>query len=177
MTREEVYDHLFNSANISRANVELPRAFDEQVDHLKNKSIQARNAYVDYPGDTAVLLYMPNLLAKFAVFFDIHGVPIRGADLLVPLVRMAGQAAIRRALDSERAYQDANATVWAHGGHPSIADELVYIDRYFDKVMTIERAQLHNSHRNVVIDILRKVAGMILRCIENHGIPPSLEDN
>lgn len=74
-------------------------------------------------------------------------------------------------IDTERAYQerDQKEKFWDHGGIPSVEAELLLVEEYVSKART---AWSNNPGNNEVLHVLRKIAGIIVRCGENHKLPP-----
>ena len=67
---------------------------------------------------------------------------------------------------TERVYQ---AKKWIHKGTPSIEAEILLMEEYLSKVRTVWSA---TSDKTQVLDMMRKVVGVGIRCFENHGCPP-----
>jgi len=69
------------------------------------------------------------------------------------------------AIDGERAYQNRIAgEKHEHAGRRGVAEEILMMEEY----LLLARAALDKGDK-AVFDILRKVAGMIVRCFENNG--------
>jgi hypothetical protein len=73
------------------------------------------------------------------------------------------------ALNSERAYQDFSAEKWQHKGEPTLEAELLLIDEY----ITLSKHAWRTGHGNTdVLEQLRKLGGVLVRCFENYGVVP-----
>jgi len=68
-------------------------------------------------------------------------------------------------IDGERDYQDAQAKQWNHKGTPSVEAEILLIEEYASKL----RTAWATTSGNEPLDIIRKIAGVSTRCLENHG--------
>ena len=69
-------------------------------------------------------------------------------------------------IKTERVYQ---AKKWNHKGTPSVEGEILLMEEYLSKVRTVWSA---TSDKTQVLDMMRKVVGVGIRCFENHGCPP-----
>ena len=78
---------------------------------------------------------------------------------------------VYKIIDTERTYQDRDLLDknWNHKGNPSVEAELLIMEEYMSKART---AWCNCSDNSEVLDVLRKVAGVAVRCFENHGVPP-----
>ena len=76
---------------------------------------------------------------------------------------------VYEAIDGERAYQDINSSGWEHKGGPSVEAELLLLEEY---VMRARNAWSVSEGNTAALDVIRKVAGVAVRCLENHGCPP-----
>tara|TARA_R110002153_G_scaffold101181_3_gene237279 strand:+ start:49 stop:303 length:255 start_codon:yes stop_codon:yes gene_type:complete len=72
-------------------------------------------------------------------------------------------------INSERVYQDKQAKKWNHKGTPSVEGEILLMEEYLSKVRTVCST---TSDKTQVLDMMRKVVGVGIRCFENHGCPP-----
>jgi hypothetical protein len=72
-------------------------------------------------------------------------------------------------ITSEREYQDLTAQNWNHKGHPSIAAELLMMEEYLLKARTAYCGTRDDAE---TLDVLRKIAGIAVRCLENYGVAP-----
>lgn len=76
-------------------------------------------------------------------------------------------------IDSERDYQD---ELWGDtlsgnrpgNGERSIDEFAVYIDGYTDDLVWLAS---HFSDGNQKLDVIRKIAGLCVACMEQHGAP------
>jgi len=74
---------------------------------------------------------------------------------------------VYKALDSERDYQDETAKKWNHQGIPSLEAELLMMEHYLQ--LTREKWAT-SSNKEEVLEIMRKVSGISVRCFENYGV-------
>lgn len=73
---------------------------------------------------------------------------------------------VYKCIDGEREYQ--NKLNWNHKDHPSLEAEILLMEEYLLKA----RQQWTNSDDDTLaLDIIRKITGMGVRCLENHGCP------
>ncbi len=78
------------------------------------------------------------------------------------------------AIDTERAYQDrlgperAEFDETGHIRDHSVGDYLVMLQVYVDRAF---RAWTDNPGDAAALDVLRKVAGIAVHCMEDHGAP------
>ena len=81
------------------------------------------------------------------------------------------QDEIFQAIITERAYQkrDLVDKGWRHKGTPSVEAEILLIEEYTQKLRT---AWVIGKGNEQALDVMRKIAGIIVRCGENHGLPP-----
>lgn len=73
-------------------------------------------------------------------------------------------------IKSERVYQDRDLEQkeWDHKGRPSVEAELLLAEEYLLKARA---AWQSHSGSEECLDVMRKVAGVLVRCFENHGCP------
>jgi len=78
---------------------------------------------------------------------------------------------VYKIIDTERDYQNKDLLIkdWDHKGSPSVEAELLMMEEYIGKART---AWCNCKNNSEVLDVLRKVAGIAVRCFENHGVPP-----
>lgn len=69
-------------------------------------------------------------------------------------------------IDAERAYQDNMS--WNHAGSPTIEAELLMLHEYLGRART---AWTDNTDNEPALHMIRKIAGIAVRCLENHGCP------
>lgn len=72
------------------------------------------------------------------------------------------------ALDGERKYQD-NLHTDTNQEPLSIPGELVLLQIYIQKAMTIYADTLGDPKELPIMDVIRKIAAIAFRCMENHG--------
>lgn len=75
------------------------------------------------------------------------------------------------AIDSEREYQDARWNGTASGGRHSITEFLVYIKDYVEEALHIESREGVLTADPKALNIVRKVAGLAVVTMEQHGAP------
>nr|QBK85195.1 MAG: hypothetical protein LCIVAC01_00040 [Iridovirus LCIVAC01] len=73
-------------------------------------------------------------------------------------------------LDTEREYQESLNPGWIHGGKPAVGLEILLAEDYLHLARLAWRRKYGDP--NGGLDELRKVAGILVRCFENHGVPP-----
>lgn len=72
-------------------------------------------------------------------------------------------------LKEERSYQDSISTKMEHKGCPTVEAELLMMEHYL--VQAREKWVTTYGDSISCLDSLRKVAGIAVRCFENHGCP------
>ena len=78
------------------------------------------------------------------------------------------------AVDSEREYQEYvvdPALAEDPSSQHSIPAELVLMKVYLDKAMNTWASKPGSE---ITLDFVRKIAGIAVRCMENHGAPPRM---
>jgi hypothetical protein len=83
---------------------------------------------------------------------------------------LTARADVYRAIDSERAYQDRRWNHPDHGRH-SIGEWLVYIDSYLSEAKQELTRQPDPFASADALETIRKIAGMCVACMEDHGAP------
>ncbi len=73
-------------------------------------------------------------------------------------------------LDTERKYQESLNPGWIHGGKPAVGLEILLAEDYLR--VAREAWRTGYGDKNAGLAELRKVAGILVRCFENHGVPP-----
>jgi hypothetical protein len=71
-------------------------------------------------------------------------------------------------LKTERDYQDHMCGVKGLTDKPSVEGELVMLNTYLIKTMNMWTT---NNNNGMALNELRKIAGITIRCLENHGCP------
>ena len=71
-------------------------------------------------------------------------------------------------LRDEREYQDSFVDKYSHKGNPSVEAEILMMEEY---LALARSAWVKTKGDDAALDILRKVAGIAIRCFENHGCP------
>lgn len=76
-------------------------------------------------------------------------------------------------IDGERAYQDSlwNPSTTPTGGKHSPTEWLVYIQTYAQKALIVGTEESDTTARPKQLATLRKIAGMAVACMEEHGAP------
>lgn len=81
---------------------------------------------------------------------------------------MTTRQAVYAAIDGERAYQDAKWGGRNHDNVESIANFILYIERYLNQA---KAALVDSTHDTAALDVIRKVAALAVVCMEVHGAP------
>ena len=91
---------------------------------------------------------------------------------------MITRAEVYAAIDSERDYQDKRWGETLSGGRPPTAEQLAgfrTVDEYALYIVGYAHKLLDNAATFAVtkdkLDIIRKVAGLCVACMEEHGAP------
>ncbi len=71
-------------------------------------------------------------------------------------------------IDGERDYQDKLSSSRTDGSSKTVGDYLVMLDRY---VRLAQDAWTDNAGCEKALDQIRKVAGIAVHCMEDHGAP------
>jgi hypothetical protein len=79
------------------------------------------------------------------------------------------RAAVYAAIDSERDYQD---QLWGVGGKHEIDAFATYIRRYST---ILDQVATEPSGDTSKLDVVRKIAGLCVACMEQHGAPTRLQ--
>lgn len=72
-------------------------------------------------------------------------------------------------IDIERDYQDSLST--DHQGKPSIEGELLMIQEYVNRARSAWTGNFDDNNEEPTRHMIRKIAGIAVRCLENHGCP------
>jgi len=72
-------------------------------------------------------------------------------------------------IDGERVYQDTLPAHRTDGEPRTVGDYLTMLDHY---VRAAQDAWVLNAGNLQALDVIRKVAGICVHCIEDHGAPP-----
>lgn len=75
---------------------------------------------------------------------------------------------ILQKIRDERDYQDHLCTIKELPLDPTIEGELVMLKTYIDKTLTLWTKNPSNAQ---VLSEIRKISGIAIRCLENHGCP------
>lgn len=137
---------------------------------------QARTAWSREPKPESATLHVMRKIAGIAVnCMEQHGVPRREWSEEETAVRTvpAQRAEVYDALAGERAYQDAQ---WPGGGNATagmvrrtVGDELMLIGEYLRRAAAEWAAEAAPERHT--LHVVRKIAGIAYRCMEQHGAP------
>jgi hypothetical protein len=83
------------------------------------------------------------------------------------------RAAVYAAIDLERDYQDVDV----NDGIMSVGDELTLLRTYLRDAEDQYKGTFGDAHERPTMDIIRKLAGICVRCMEHHGALPRIERN
>ena len=72
-------------------------------------------------------------------------------------------------IDAERNYQDSLST--QHLGKPTIEGELLMLQEYINKARIAWTDNFEDNDEEPARHFIRKIAGIAVRCLENHGCP------
>jgi hypothetical protein len=72
-------------------------------------------------------------------------------------------------LKRERDYQGHICATKGFPDEPTIEGEIIMLKTYVDKVMPLWTKK--QNDKEVVLSEIRKIAGIAIRCLENHGCP------
>lgn len=83
------------------------------------------------------------------------------------------RAQVYTAIDTERAYQDRrrNGETTTTGGGHSLEEWFMYMEDYIAEAKHILSRQARQDADPLALDIMRKVAGMAVCAMEQHGAP------
>ncbi len=82
--------------------------------------------------------------------------------------RPASRDQVYEAIDSERDYQDALGADRTDGFDHTVGEYLVMLDTYLRKA---KDAWTMNAGNKAALEEIRKIAGISVRCMEDHGAP------
>jgi hypothetical protein len=83
------------------------------------------------------------------------------------MLRSAARNTVYVAIDGERAYQDTLGPDRTDGEKRTVGDYITMLSRY---VRLAQDAWTDNPGNTQALDIMRKVAGIAVHCMEDHGI-------
>jgi hypothetical protein len=88
-------------------------------------------------------------------------------------IRAATRGEVYDAIDSERDYQDSrwNASTTTTRGLHSVTEWIAYIEDYLAEAKRLLARQPSQVSVPPSLEIMRKVAGMSVACMEEHGAP------
>jgi hypothetical protein len=72
-------------------------------------------------------------------------------------------------IDKERDYQDSLST--QHTGNPTIEGELLMLQEYINRARTAWTNNFDDNGELPAREVIRKIAGISVRCLENYGCP------
>jgi hypothetical protein len=84
---------------------------------------------------------------------------------------MTARSEVYKAIDTERDYQDAKWGPTESAGLHSITEFLVFIRDYTEEALHIESRESMRTADPKALEIMRKVAGLAVACMEQHGAP------
>jgi hypothetical protein len=87
-------------------------------------------------------------------------------DYVQPKVPVATRAEVYAAIDTERAYQD---DLW-QGNKLTIGEFILLLSEYTDRAKHEWSTEKKPEQR--ALEFVRKVAGIAVNCMEQHGAPP-----
>jgi hypothetical protein len=76
---------------------------------------------------------------------------------------------VYKKIDIERQYQDSLST--QHFGTPTIEGELLMLQDYIDRARKAWVDNFEDNNEEPARHFIRKIAGIAIRCLENHGCP------
>ena len=80
---------------------------------------------------------------------------------------MTQRQKVYEAIDAERDYQDRLGPDRSDGASRSVGDYCVMISAYTQKLLS---AWTDNPGNEQALDVMRKIAGIAVHCMEDHGI-------
>ena len=81
----------------------------------------------------------------------------------------SGRELVYQKINGERDYQDSISGSMIHKGKPTIAAEIMMLEHYLLEARNKWVTSYGNNEPS--LDIIRKIAGISVRCLENHGCP------
>ena len=78
---------------------------------------------------------------------------------------------VYKAIDTERAYQDAKWGPTESIGLHSITEFLVFIRDYTEEALHVESRESMKTADPKSLENIRKIAGLAVACMEQHGAP------
>lgn len=82
---------------------------------------------------------------------------------------MATRQEVYAALDTERVYQDKLGSDRTDGSNHTVGDYIVMLQHYQQKLVA---AWTENAGVERALDIVRKIGGIAVHCMEEHGAIP-----
>jgi hypothetical protein len=82
---------------------------------------------------------------------------------------MLNRKSIYHLIDGERDYQDSLLSNRTDGSEKSVGDYITMLQHYQQRLV---EAWTINAGNTAALDIMRKIAGISVRCMEEHGAPP-----
>ena len=81
---------------------------------------------------------------------------------------MSIKSSVTVAIISELQYQESRGSGWKNANMPSVGEELLLMEEYLHLART---AYTNNAGDEEALEVIRKVVGMGVRCMTNHGAP------
>lgn len=75
-------------------------------------------------------------------------------------------------VDGERRYQDRLPSSRTDGSQHTVGDYVTMLQHYQTKLVA---AWTENAGTDAALDVMRKIAGIAVHCMEDHGAPPRNE--
>lgn len=76
---------------------------------------------------------------------------------------------VYKLIDGERDYQDALPSDRTDGRKHTVGEFMIMLQYYMDKAV---EAWTTNAGDEKSLDVIRKIAGICVNCMENHDTPP-----
>jgi hypothetical protein len=89
---------------------------------------------------------------------------------------MTARQEVYKAIDTERDYQDAKWGPTESTGLHSITEFLVFIRDYTEEAMHTQSRESMTTADPKGLDSMRKIAGLAVACMEQHGAPKRVVD-
>jgi len=83
--------------------------------------------------------------------------------------KIATRAQVYAALDSEREYQDVLGSDRTDGSQHTVGDYIVMLQHYQNELVS---AWTKNAGTNKALEVMRKIGGIAVHCMEDHGAIP-----
>lgn len=77
--------------------------------------------------------------------------------------------AVYQLIDGERSYQDSLPPSRTDGVERTVGDYITMMGHYYNEMV---KAWTVNPGNDQALDVMRKIAGIAVHCMEDHGAPP-----